>query len=41
MGSFSLTIGITIDKVGLMDQETHNYIRKKLLELTLMELFVL
>ncbi|OIW13021.1 hypothetical protein TanjilG_15470 [Lupinus angustifolius] len=32
--------GITIDKVALLDQETRNYIGKKLLELTLLELFV-
>ncbi|KAK2403337.1 protein ACTIVITY OF BC1 COMPLEX KINASE 8, chloroplastic [Trifolium repens] len=32
--------GIPIDKVALLDQETRNYIGKKLLELTLMELFV-
>ncbi|KHN14242.1 protein ABC transporter 1, mitochondrial [Glycine soja] len=35
-----LVHGITIDKVALLDQETRNYIGKKLLELTLMELFV-
>ncbi|KAH1058121.1 hypothetical protein GLYMA_02G006500v4 [Glycine max] len=35
-----LVRGITIDKVALLDQETRNYIGKKLLELTLMELFV-
>lgn len=40
MGWFSLATGITIDKVALLDQETRNYIGKKLLELTLMELFV-
>lgn len=34
-----LVHGITIDKVALLDQETRNYIGKKLLELTLMELF--
>lgn len=31
--------GIPIDKIALMDQETHNYVGEKLLELTLMELF--
>ncbi|XP_045807800.1 protein ABC transporter 1, mitochondrial [Trifolium pratense] len=31
--------GIPIDKVASLDQETRNYIGKKLLELTLMELF--
>ncbi|XP_020226159.1 protein ABC transporter 1, mitochondrial [Cajanus cajan] len=35
-----LVHGIPIDKVALLDQETRNYIGKKLLELTLMELFV-
>ncbi|CAL0316520.1 unnamed protein product [Lupinus luteus] len=35
-----LVYGITIDKVALLDQETRNYIGKKLLELTLLELFV-
>ncbi|KAK7392166.1 hypothetical protein VNO78_20596 [Psophocarpus tetragonolobus] len=35
-----LVRGITIDKVALLDQDTRNYIGKKLLELTLMELFV-
>lgn len=34
-----LVSGITIDKVALLDQETRNYVGKKLLELTLMELF--
>lgn len=37
---FSLAAGITIDKVASLDQETRNHIGKKLLELTLMELFV-
>lgn len=32
--------GVPIDKVALLDQETRNYVGKKLLELTLMELFV-
>ncbi|KAK9076524.1 hypothetical protein SSX86_004858 [Deinandra increscens subsp. villosa] len=32
--------GIPIDKVALLDQETRSYVGKKLLELTLMELFV-
>jgi hypothetical protein len=40
MGRFTLATGIPIDKVALLDQETRNYIGKKLLELTLMELFV-
>ncbi|MED6149210.1 mitochondrial chaperone [Stylosanthes scabra] len=35
-----LVHGITIDKVALLDQKTRNHIGKKLLELTLMELFV-
>ncbi|KAL4572195.1 hypothetical protein LXL04_018964 [Taraxacum kok-saghyz] len=35
-----LVHGIPIDKVALLDQETRNYVGKKLLELTLMELFV-
>ncbi|CAL5208762.1 unnamed protein product [Lathyrus oleraceus] len=35
-----LVHGIPIDKVALLDQETRNYIGTKLLELTLMELFV-
>ncbi|MED6145980.1 mitochondrial chaperone [Stylosanthes scabra] len=35
-----LVRGITIDKVAFLDQETRNRIGKKLLELTLMELFV-
>ncbi|XP_027936948.1 protein ABC transporter 1, mitochondrial [Vigna unguiculata] len=35
-----LVYGITIDKVASLDQETRNHIGKKLLELTLMELFV-
>ncbi|TKY52390.1 AarF domain-containing protein kinase 4 [Spatholobus suberectus] len=35
-----LVHGIPIDKVALLDQETRNYIGKKFLELTLMELFV-
>ncbi|KAH0728799.1 hypothetical protein KY284_004664 [Solanum tuberosum] len=35
-----LVPGIPIDKVTLLDQETRNYVGKKLLELTLMELFV-
>jgi len=39
MGWFTLATGIPIDKVALLDQETRNYIGKKLLELTLRELF--
>ncbi|KAK1408909.1 hypothetical protein QVD17_41061 [Tagetes erecta] len=35
-----LVYGIPIDKVALLDQETRSYVGKKLLELTLMELFV-
>ncbi|XP_057508730.1 protein ABC transporter 1, mitochondrial isoform X2 [Actinidia eriantha] len=35
-----LVPGIPIDKVALLTQETRNYVGKKLLELTLMELFV-
>ncbi|KAM4077301.1 hypothetical protein ACJW30_12G128300 [Castanea mollissima] len=35
-----LVSGIPIDKVALLDQKTRNYIGEKLLELTLMELFV-
>lgn len=35
-----LATGIPIDKVALLDQETRNYVGTKLLELTLMELFV-
>nr|XP_043620903.1 protein ABC transporter 1, mitochondrial [Erigeron canadensis] len=35
-----LVHGIPIDKVALLDQETRNYVGKKLLELTLKELFV-
>ncbi|KAG2693144.1 hypothetical protein I3843_08G079900 [Carya illinoinensis] len=38
--STELVSGIPIDKVALLDQKTRNYIGKKLLELTLMELFV-
>ncbi|XP_071922608.1 protein ABC transporter 1, mitochondrial-like isoform X1 [Coffea arabica] len=34
-----LVSGIPIDKVALLDQETRNYVGKKLLELTLTELF--
>ncbi|KAL5792076.1 hypothetical protein ACOSP7_000670 [Xanthoceras sorbifolium] len=36
-----LVSGIPIDKVARLNQETCNYVGKKLLELTLMELFVL
>ncbi|GJU07028.1 protein ABC transporter 1, mitochondrial [Tanacetum coccineum] len=36
---FLLATGIPIDKVALLDQETRSYVGKKLLELTLMELF--
>ncbi|KAJ4954807.1 hypothetical protein NE237_011590 [Protea cynaroides] len=32
--------GVPIDKVAVLSQETRNYVGKKLLELTLMELFV-
>lgn len=35
-----LVSGIPIDKVALLDQKTRNYIGEKLLELTLIELFV-
>ncbi|KAJ0980513.1 hypothetical protein J5N97_008768 [Dioscorea zingiberensis] len=35
-----LVAGVPIDKVALLDQETRNYVGKKLLELTLNELFV-
>ncbi|KAK1384973.1 protein ABC transporter 1, mitochondrial [Heracleum sosnowskyi] len=35
-----LVSGITIDKVALLDQETRNYVGRKLLYLTLRELFV-
>ncbi|XP_060217519.1 protein ABC transporter 1, mitochondrial [Lycium barbarum] len=35
-----LVPGIPIDKVTSLDQETRNYVGRKLLELTLMELFV-
>ncbi|KAL1833040.1 hypothetical protein ACET3Z_002691 [Daucus carota] len=35
-----LVSGITIDKVALLDQETRNYVGRKLLYLTLQELFV-
>ncbi|XP_021676106.2 protein ABC transporter 1, mitochondrial isoform X2 [Hevea brasiliensis] len=35
-----LISGIPIDKVALLNQETRNYVGTKLLELTLMELFV-
>ncbi|CAK7348565.1 unnamed protein product [Dovyalis caffra] len=35
-----LVSGIPIDKVASLNQETRNYVGKKLLELTLMELFV-
>ncbi|GAB4853422.1 mitochondrial chaperone [Ancistrocladus abbreviatus] len=35
-----LVSGIPIDKVAFLDQETRNYVGKKLLELTLLELFV-
>ncbi|KAK9086176.1 hypothetical protein Syun_028570 [Stephania yunnanensis] len=35
-----LVSGVPIDKVATMNQETRNYVGKKLLELTLMELFV-
>ncbi|KAI3745678.1 hypothetical protein L6452_08082 [Arctium lappa] len=35
-----LVHGIPIDKVAALDQETRSYVGKKLLELTLMELFV-
>lgn len=32
--------GVSIDKVASLDQETRNYVGRKLLHLTLMELFV-
>ncbi|KAK1356720.1 protein ABC transporter 1, mitochondrial [Heracleum sosnowskyi] len=35
-----LVSGVSIDKVASLDQETRNYVGKKLLYLTLMELFV-
>lgn len=35
-----LVSGVPIDKVALLNQETRDYVGKKLLELTLMELFV-
>ncbi|GER45868.1 ABC1 protein [Striga asiatica] len=35
-----LVPGVPIDKVALLDQKTRNYVGKKLLELTLMELFI-
>ncbi|KAL7082067.1 hypothetical protein ACP275_14G077300 [Erythranthe tilingii] len=38
--STELVPGIPIDKVALLSQETRNYVGKRLLELTLMELFV-
>ncbi|KAH7678526.1 Cadmium-transporting ATPase protein [Dioscorea alata] len=34
-----LVTGVPVDKVALLDQETRNYVGKKLLELTLKELF--
>lgn len=37
---FTFAVGIPIDKVALLDQETRNHVGKKLLELTLMELFI-
>ncbi|GLT49915.1 hypothetical protein SLA2020_234390 [Shorea laevis] len=36
-----LISGIPIDKVALLDQDTRNFVGRKLLELTVMELFVL
>ncbi|CAN1199895.1 Protein ABC transporter 1, mitochondrial [Linum perenne] len=36
-----LVSGVSIDKVTSLDQETRNYVGKKLLELTMFELFVL
>ncbi|KAL3652985.1 mitochondrial chaperone [Castilleja foliolosa] len=36
-----LVAGVPIDKVAVLDQETRNFVGKKLLELTLMELFIL
>lgn len=33
-------LGVPIDKVALLNQETRDYVGKKLLELTLKELFV-
>lgn len=35
-----LVPGVPVDKVALLDQETRNYVGRKLLELTLKELFV-
>lgn len=35
-----LVTGIPIDKVALLSQEIRNYVGKKLLELTMMELFI-
>ncbi|CAA0830613.1 ABC transporter 1 [Striga hermonthica] len=35
-----LVPGVPIDKVALLDQKTRDYVGKKLLELTLMELFI-
>ncbi|KAM7275404.1 hypothetical protein ACFE04_017270 [Oxalis oulophora] len=35
-----LVSGVPVDKVAVLDQETRNYVGKKLLELTLLELFV-
>lgn len=32
--------GIPLDKVAMLDQETRNFVGKKLLQLTLLELFV-
>jgi len=37
---FVLATGIPIDKVASLNQETRNYVGRKLLEITLMELFV-
>lgn len=37
---FVLATGIPIDRVASLNQETRNYVGRKLLELTLMELFV-
>lgn len=35
-----LLTGVPIDKVALLDQETRDYVGRKMLELTLKELFV-
>lgn len=40
VSNFVILIGIPIDKVALLNQDTRNYVGTKLLEITLMELFV-